>query len=338
MKGKQEGNRAKKTSFAGKKILITGGLGFIGSSLAIALAKQGAVITIVDNLTPNQGGNEFNIRSIRNRVLLNYADIRDTHAMNHLVKGKDFVFHLARQNDHILSLKDPFPDIDINVRGMAVLLEALKIHNQQARLIYVGTRGQYGNQVTLPVSETAPTNPRGIYEITNLTAEKMVSVYHEVHGLQSVMLRLTNVYGPKSQMKHDHYGVVNWFIRLALENKQIPLYGDGSLKRDFLYIDDAIDALILCATTQSCYGEILNVGNNKAETFRELVEALGRIIPTATWKFTQFSVERKAQEPGHFLSDITKINRLTGWKPKITLTQGLRRTVSYYKKHHNYYW
>jgi UDP-glucose 4-epimerase len=209
MKGKQEGNRAKKTSFAGKKILITGGLGFIGSSLAIALAKQGAVITIVDNLTPNQGGNEFNIRSIRNRVLLNYADIRDTHAMNHLVKGKDFVFHLARQNDHILSLKDPFPDIDINVRGMAVLLEALKIHNQQARLIYVGTRGQYGNQVTLPVSETAPTNPRGIYEITNLTAEKMVSVYHEVHGLQSVMLRLTNVYGPKSQMKHDHYGVVN---------------------------------------------------------------------------------------------------------------------------------
>lgn len=324
--------------FDGKQVLITGGLGFIGSSLAIALHKKGARITIIDNLTPNQGGNEFNIRAICNDVIVNYADIRDTHAMNHLVKNKDFVFHLARQNDHILSLKDPFPDVDINVRGMAVLLEAMKHHNPSGKLIYVGTRGQYGNQVSLPVSESAPTNPRGIYEITNLAAEKMVSVYHEVHGIRSIMLRLTNVYGPRSQMKHNHYGVVNWFVRLALDQNQIPIYGDGSLKRDFLYIDDAIDALLCCAGSENCYGEIINVGNDKAETFKELVAVLARTVAGTTWKYTEFSAERKAQEPGHFLSDISKIHLLTGWKPKTSLLQGLRKTIRYYQRWKHMYW
>lgn len=322
----------KQSVFFDKRVLITGGLGFVGSSLALRLLPLGARVTILDNLTPNQGGNEFNIETIKDEITINYADIRDQLAVEQLVKNQDYVFHLARQTDHILSLTDPYPDIDVNVRGTAILLEALKKFNRSAKLIYVGTRGQYGSQVTLPVNEDAPTNPRGIYEITNLTAEKMVSVYHQVHGVASIMLRLTNVYGPRSQMKHDHYGVVNWFIRLAMEGKTIPIYGDGALKRDFLYISDAIDAILAVSEHPGCYGEIINIGNNKAETFLELVKLLIKVAKNGSWEFTPFTADRSAQEPGHFLSDITKIQKLTGWKPTIDLENGLAETISFYNR------
>ena len=325
-------------SLKGSRVLIIGGLGFIGSNLAIALVKKGAEVTILDNLTPNLGGNLFNIEPVKDKVDIHVSDIRDRLAVEQLVKEKEYIFHLARQTDHILSLTDPFPDIDINVRGTAILLEACKKYNPRVRLIYTGTRGQYGKAVKLPVSEDAPTNPRGIYEITNLTAEKMIQVYHDVHGIQSVMLRLTNVYGPRSQMKHDHYGIVNWFIRLAIDNETIPVYGDGKLKRDFLSIDDAVRAIILCAQTKACFGEIINVGNDKPDTFLTLVKSIIRIAGKGRFIFTPFSPERASQEPGDFASDITKIKRLTGWKPNVSLAKGLAETIAYYKKYTKYYW
>lgn len=320
-------------AFGGKNILITGGLGFIGSNLAIALVRAGARLTILDNLTPGQGGNLFNIEPIKNRVSINYNDIRDSLAVGQLVKGKEYIFHLARQTDHILSLTDPFPDIDVNIRGTAILLEACKKYNPKTRIIYVGTRGQYGNQVKLPVAEDAPTNPRGIYEITNLTAEKIILVYHDVHRLRGVCLRLTNIYGPRGQMLHDHYGVVNWFVRLALEGKTIPVYGDGKLKRDFLYIDDCIEAMLAVAAEPACYGEVINVGRPDGSDFAILAKTIVRLAKRGKVSFTPFSPERAAQEPGDFTSDITKITRLTGWKPTTSLTQGLTKTIAYYKKY-----
>jgi UDP-glucose 4-epimerase len=324
--------------FKGKNVLVTGGAGFMGSNLVIALAKAGAKVTVLDNMSPQQGGNLFNLEPVKDKIAIDYSDIRDTFAVNQLVKGKDYIFHLARQTDHILSQTDPFPDIDINVRGTAILLEACKKFNPTVRLIYTGTRGQYGPAVKLPVSETAPTNPRGIYEITNLTAEKMVGIYHDIHGIRSIMLRLTNVYGPRAQMKSNHYGVVNWFVRLALDGECIPVYGDGMLKRDFLYIDDAIDAMLQCTLTEKCYGEIINIGRDNPETFRELTELLIRVAKSGSWKFTPFSRERKAQEPGDFYSDITKIKKLTGWKPKTPLSEGLKKTITFYRKNKAQYW
>lgn len=321
-----------------KHALITGGLGFIGSNLAIALVKAGAKVTILDNLTPGQGGNLFNIEPIKEKITINYSDIRDQLAVEQVVKGKDYVFHLARQTDHILSLTDPFPDIDVNIRGTAVLLEACKTFNPSVRFIYAGTRGQYGKQVKLPVAEDAPTNPRGIYEITNLTAEKMVLVYHDVHGIRGICLRLTNVYGPRAQMHHNHYGVVNWFIRLGLEGKTIPVYGDGRLKRDFLFIDDCIDAMLRVAPTASCYGEIINIGRPDASDFATLAREIIKITRKGSIAFTAFSKERAAQEPGDFASDITKITRLTGWKPKTSLETGLTKTIAYCRKHRREYW
>lgn len=327
-----------KKRFYKKNILVTGGLGFIGSNLVIALVREGARVTIVDNMSPQQGGNLFNIAPVVKKVHINFSDIRDFHSMSHLVQDKQYIFHLARQTDHILSLTDPFPDIDVNVRGTAVLLEACKKFNPKARLTYIGTRGQYGKAVTLPVSEDAPTNPRGIYEITNLAAEKMVQVYHDVHGIQSVMLRLTNVYGPRSQMKHDHYGVVNWFIRLALDGKTIPVYGDGLLKRDFLFIDDAVQALLATALSTHCYGEIINVGSDTPITFLELVKTIIKVSRSGLFRLTAFSPERAAQEPGDFASDISKIRKLAGWSPRTSLAKGLVKTVAYYRKNKLHYW
>lgn len=327
-----------RATFHHKTILITGGLGFIGSNLAIALAKAGGSVTILDNLTPGQGGNVFNIDPIKDNVIIINKDIRDQPAVAKAVKDKDFVFHLARQTDHILSLTDPFPDIDVNIRGTAVILEACKQYNPKVRFIYAGTRGQYGKQVKLPVSETAPTNPRGMYEITNLTAEKMVQVYHDVHKIPSICLRLTNIYGPRSQMKHDHYGVVNWFVRLAMEDKTIPVYGDGKLKRDFLYIDDCIDAMLRVTSTPDCYGEVINVGRPTASDFLTLAKSIIRVAGRGTIAMTPFSPERAAQEPGDFTSDIRKIKKLTGWKPTTDLATGIKKTIAYYRKYQHYYW
>jgi UDP-glucose 4-epimerase len=325
-------------TFEGKNILVTGGAGFMGSNLVLALVEKGAIVTVLDNMSPQQGGNLFNLKPVKDKVTIDFSDIRDTLAVNQLVKGKEYIFHLARQTDHILSQTDPFPDIDINVRGTAILLEACKKFNPTVRLIYTGTRGQYGPAVKLPVSETAPTNPRGIYEITNLTAEKMVKVYHDVHGIRSICLRLTNIYGPRAQMKSNHYGVVNWFVRLAIDGETIPVYGDGALKRDFLYIDDAIDAMLRCTLTDTCYGEIINIGRDDPETFKELAEILVRVAKSGSWKFTPFSKERKAQEPGDFISDITKIKTLTGWRPKTPLSLGLKKTIAFYRKNKAHYW
>lgn len=326
------------STFAGKHILITGGIGFLGSNLAIRLVELGAEVTLADAMIPGYGGNLFNIAPIRTKTAVNFCDIRDENAMNYLVQGQDYVFHLAGQVDHILSLSNPFPDIDMNVKGTAVIMEACKRYNPTARVIYSGTRGQYGAAVTLPVSEEAPTYPKGIYEITRLTAEKITQVYHEVHGIKAISLRLTNIYGERAQMKHPRYGVANWFVRLAIDDETIQVFGDGQIKRDFLYVGDCVEAMLMCAACEAAYGEIFNVGVDEPTNFLQLVEAILAAAGTGKWAFAPFSPERKAQEPGDFYSDISKIKRIVGWQPRTTLHDGLTKTIAFYRAHKAYYW
>lgn len=326
------------TAFKGKRALVTGGMGFTGSNLAIALVDAGADVTIVDAMIPGYAGNLFNIDPIRDRVTVNFSDIRDVNVMNYLVQGMDYVFHLAGQVDHVMSLTNPFPDIDMNIKGTAIVMEAVKQYAPQAKVIYTGTRGQYGSAVSLPVNEDAPTHPKGIYEISNLTAEKIIQVYNDVHGIKSVLLRLTNVYGPRAQMKHPRYGVVNWFIRLAVDDDTIKVFGDGKILRDFLYMDDAIEAILMSALEPQAVGEVLNVGIDVPTNFIELAETLIDVVGTGHWEFAPFSKERKAQDPGDFYSDITKIRRLVGWEPSTSLRDGLRKTVEYYRQYKHHYW
>jgi len=331
--------------YAGKECLVTGGLGFIGSTLSIALAGLGAKVTVIDNMLPDHGGNPFNVEPVKGAVAINYGDILSEHAMAFLVRGKEIVFHLAGQVSHVLSMSNPFPDIEINVRGTLVLMEALKRHAPEAMVVYTGTRGQYGASVKLPVPEDAPTNPKGIYELSNLTAEKILQVYAQNFGARTALLRLTNIYGPRSQMKHSHFGVVNWFVRQLIEDKPLRVFGDGSIQRDFVYVDDAVEACLLAAAAPGARGEIVNVGDDRPTTFLELAEVMVRVAAEGAapgerprWEFAPFTPERLAQEPGHFYSDIAKARRLLGWEPRVPLEDGLRRTFEYYRQHRAHYW
>jgi UDP-glucose 4-epimerase len=237
-----------------------------------------------------------------------------------------------------MSLSDPFPDIDINIKGTAVLLEACKRHNRGARIVKLGTRGQYGPSVRLPVAEDAPMNPKGIYEVSLLAAEKIAQIYHDVHGIQTTPLRLTNIYGPRAQMRHSRFGVANWFIRLAVDGETIKVFGDGRLIRDFVYIDDCVAAILLAASTPAAAGQVLNVGNDQPSCFRELAETVVRVAGRGAWEFAPFTAERAAQEPGDFYSDISRIRALTGWSPRTTLDEGVRASLDYYQRHRTEYW
>lgn len=325
-------------SFKGKNVIITGGLGFIGSNLARRLVGLGAKVTVIDAMLPGYGGNLFNIHGIENAIRVNFSDIRDAHSMNYLVRGCDIVFHLAGQVDHILSLTNPFPDIDINIRGSAVVMEAVRENAPRARVVYTGTRGQYGPNVKLPVDENTPMNPMGLYELTNLTAEKMMLLYSNKHDVTTTVLRLTNIYGPRAQMRHSRYGVVNWFIRKALDDGTIEVFGKGDIKRDFLYVDDAVEAILLAAVRDEAAGEVFNVGRNDYSNFLELAKKVTALAGTGRWEFAPFSPERAKQEPGDFYSDITKIRNVLGWAPKVDLDTGLRMTIEYYRKYRHHYW
>ncbi len=320
------------TTLAGASVLVTGGLGFIGSNLAARLLAGGASVTLCDAMIEGYGGNPANIAGLRGRVEVDTSDVRDASAMERLVEGRDIVFHLAAQVSHVMSLSNPYPDIDINIKGTAVVLEACRKKNPKAVIVRSGTRGQYGPAVTLPVSEETPSDPRGIYEISQLSSEMICRTYTRIHGIRTVPLRLTNVYGPRGQMRHSQFGVVNWFVRLALEERPIPIFGTGKILRDFLYVDDCVEALIAAAVSPAAVGEILNVGHDRASTFLEVAELLREIVPGTRIEFTEFSPERKAQEPGDFVSDITKIRRLLGWEPKTGLREGLARTVDFYRE------
>src|SRR6185436_14285750 len=218
------------------------------------------------------------------------------------------------------------------IKGRAVVLEACRKTNPKAVVVRSGTRGQYGPAVKLPVSEDTPSDPRGIYEISQLSSEMICRTYTRIHGIRTVPLRLTNIYGPRAQMRHSQFGVVNWFVRLALEGRPIPIFGTGKILRDFLYVDDCVEALVAAAISPAAVGEILNVVHDRPSTFLEVAEILREIVPDTRIEFTEFSPERKAQEPGDFVSDITKIRRLLGWEPKTSLREGLARTVDFYRE------
>ncbi|MCX7857629.1 MAG: GDP-mannose 4,6-dehydratase [Deltaproteobacteria bacterium] len=325
-------------TYKDKEVLITGGLGFIGSNLAIELVKYGAKVTIVDNMLPRQGGNLFNIKDIEDKVKVNFSDVRNQLSMNHLVKGKDFVFHLAGQVNHVDSMRNPIQDLEINCLGTLVLLEALRHNNRNAKVIFAGTRGEYGKSVKLPVDENHPTNPKGIYAVTNLTAEKMVLVYHDIFGIKGVCLRITNTYGPRHQMQHDEYGVFNWFIRKALDGEAIPVFGDGKILRDFLYVEDLVECMLMTALTEEAYGMVFNVGTGIPISFIDLAKKIVEIAGSGRVEFREFTKERKEVEPGDYYADISRIKKIVKWEPKTSLEEGIKKTIEFYRKYKDQYW
>ncbi|HLD82951.1 MAG TPA: GDP-mannose 4,6-dehydratase [Candidatus Omnitrophota bacterium] len=324
--------------YKGKEVLITGGLGFIGSSLTIALVKKGARVTIIDNMLKRQGANLFNIEPVKHKVKINFSDIRNSKVMNSLVRAKDYIFHLAGQVSHIDSIRNPLKDLSINVEGTLVMLEACRLFNREAKVIFTGTRGQYGESVRLPVDEEHPMRPKGVYAITNLCAENLVMVYDEIHKVRAVSFRITNTYGPRHQMRSDEYGVLNWFIRKAIDNEEIPVFGDGRILRDFLYVDDLVRALLESGLCGAAYGNVFNVGTGKPINFIGLASKVVKIAGSGKVRFSAFTKERKELEPGDYYTDIRKIKKIVGWQPRVDLDKGIRETIEYYRKYKDKYW
>lgn len=321
-----------------KRVLITGGLGFLGSNLAVELVRLGARVTIADPMLPLYGGNMFNIEEIKDKITVHLSDIRDKEAMNEHVRGQELIFHIGNQTSHVDSMIDPLLDVDINCRGNIILLEACRSENPEVKIVYAGTRAQYGKPESVPVVETQGMHPTDIYGANKHAAEQYHMIYYHAFGLRSTSLRINNSYGPRHQMKHGKYGILNWFIRLALDNETIQIYGDGSQLRDYNYVDDVTQAFLLAGASDASDGEAYNLGSGNPIRFKEMVEKIIEAAGSGRSEFITWPDDRKQIEVGDYVADYDKFRKAFGWEPKIGFDEGLKETVAFYKKYRSHYW
>ncbi|MCA1586385.1 MAG: NAD-dependent epimerase/dehydratase family protein [Acidobacteria bacterium] len=323
--------------YRGRRVMITGGLGFIGSNLAHRLASLGADILLVDSLIPDYGGNLFNVSGIEDRIRINVADVRQASTMNYLVRDREVIFNLAGQVSHIDSMRDPHTDLDINCRSQLTILEACRRHNPHVKVVYASTRQIYGRPDMLPVTERHLVRPTDVNGINKAAGEYYHLVYNNVFGVRACSLRLTNVYGPRQLLRHNRQGFIAWFIRLALEDREIPVFGDGSQVRDFVYVDDAVDAFLRAGATDALNGEALNVGGSEHMAHRDLVQLLIEVAGTGRYRFVDWPAEKKAIDIGSFYADSSKFSHAVGWTPEVKLREGLTRTLAYYRANMRHY-
>lgn len=331
--------------YQNKKVLITGGAGFIGSNLAIELVSLGADVTVVDALIEGYGGNLFNIRPVKEKVKWVKGDIRAKKTVDKLVQGKEIIFNLAGTLSHIDSMTDPMTDLEINCKAQLSLLESVRKLNPKAKVVFAGTRNQYGRARYLPVAESHPQEPTDINGINNIAAEKYHLMYTHVYGIKTVSLRMTNTFGPRHQMKHPRQGILNWFVRKIMDGEKIILYGDGKQIRDVNYITDVVSALLSVPQSQKGWGEAYNLGGTPVSLL-DFVSRVLKIISTSQNEVSPrgrivlkpFPAERKQIEVGDYIADWSKMKKTYGWKPAVSLDEGIKKTLEYYKKYKKYYW
>ncbi|MCW1970590.1 MAG: NAD-dependent epimerase/dehydratase family protein [Anaerolineae bacterium] len=320
-------------NFDNQNILITGGIGFIGSHLARRLVGLGAHVTLVDSLIPSYGGNLFNIHDIRSRLTVNISDVRDPFAMAHLVQGQHYLFNLAGQTSHVDSMSDPFTDLEINARAQLSILEACRKHNPDIKIIFASTRQLYGKPQYLPVDEQHPIVPVDVNGINKLAGEWYHLLYNNVYGVRSCALRLTNTYGPGMRVKDARQTFVGIWIRNLIEGKPIQVFGDGLQKRDFNYADDAVDALLLAAESPEADGQIFNTGSHEVINLHDLAALMVEVYGRGSFEIVPFPPERKKIDIGDYYSNYDKMQQVLGWQPKIDLHEGLKRSLAYYVEH-----
>ena len=312
-------------------ILITGGLGFIGSNLARALVTQGASVTLVDSLIPQYGGNPFNIQDIKDRVSVNICDVRDPFGMKYLVQGKDYLFNLAGQTSHLDSMTDPQTDLAINATAQLSILEACRCANPDIKIVFASTRQLYGKPDYLPVDEKHPIRPVDINGINKLAGEWYHLLYNNIYNIRACALRLTNTYGPGMRVKDARQTFLGIWVRLLLEGKPIKVFGDGLQLRDFNYVDDCVQALLLAGANEEANGKIYNLGNKETIQLKSLADMMTRLSFGGSYELVPFPDERKAIDIGDYYGDFSLITKELGWQPKISLEEGLHLTLSYYK-------
>lgn len=324
--------------YEGKEVLVTGGLGFLGSNLALALHGLGARLTLFDALLPLYGGNPFNIEGLGGAADVVQADIRDFAALERAVEGKDVVFNIAAQTSHVDSMTDPWLDVDMNCRGQINLLEAVRRRAPAARVVYAGSRAQYGRPASVPVREDTPGRPTDVYSANKAAGEAYHFVYASAFDLWVTSLRINNAYGPRHQMKHGKYGILNWFVRLALDGRTIRIFGDGAQMRDYHYVDDVTEAFLLAGRCPEARGETFVLGGPEPVSFARLVQQVVEKAGSGSCEHVPWPEDRKAIEVGDFRADFSKARDVLGWEPAVGLAEGLERTVRFYREHRDRYW
>jgi len=324
--------------FAGKRVLVAGGLGFIGSNLARRLVELGADVLLVDALIPAYGGNLFNIAGIEDRVRVNIADVRNESVTNHLVQGQDFLFNLVGQVSHIDSMQDPYTDLETNCRAQIALLEACRRYNPQVKIVYTGTRQVYGRPRYLPVDEEHPVEPVDINGVHKMAAEWYHRIYHQAYGLRTVTLRLTNTYGPRMRVKDSRHGFIGWWIHQVVRGKEIEIFGTGQQIRDFNYVDDVVEALLLAAAHPDTDGQVYNLGGDEPISLAELARLLVDVNGGGNYRLVPFPTDRQRIDIGDYYGDDSRIRTQLGWQPKVSLREGLARTLAFYREFGDHYW
>jgi UDP-glucose 4-epimerase len=328
--------------YEGRHTLVTGGLGFIGSNLAIRLLELGAHVLVVDSLIPETGANTFNIEPVQDhpRLSIRTVDVRDVLAMQRLVKGQSIIFNLAGQVSHIDSMTDPFTDLDINCRSQLALLETCRNYAPDAKVLFASTRQIYGRvpEEQLPVDERQPPNPVDVNGINKLAGERYHVLYNNVYGLRTSVLRLTNTYGPRMLVKNNRQTALGWLLRQALDGEEITIFGDGTQLRDFTYVDDVVDAFLTAGMNDAANGQVFNIGAIEPTSLREVTELLIDVAGRGSYRMEPFPADRKAIDIGSIYIDDRKIRRVLRWKPRVDLREGLERSVGFYDANRDQYW
>lgn len=325
-------------AYGGATVLITGGMGFIGSNLAHRLVDAGATVTLVDSLIPEYGGNPFNVEGISGRVRINVCDVRDPFSMGHLVRGQDFLFNLAGQTSHLDSMSDPLADLAINTTAQVSLLEACRKVNPRVRLVFASTRQIYGKPDYLPVDERHPVRPVDVNGINKLAGEQYHLLYSDVHGIRACALRLTNTYGPRMRVRDARQTFLGVWIRRLIEGQPFTVYGDGAQLRDFTYVDDCVDALLLAGSHEDSSGRIFNLGSREVVSLARLAAMLVELNGSGRFEHAPFPPERRSIDVGDYHGDHRLASGVLGWEPRVGLSDGLRLTLDYYREHHAHYW
>ncbi|MCO6430668.1 MAG: GDP-mannose 4,6-dehydratase [Deltaproteobacteria bacterium] len=323
--------------FSGKRVIITGGLGFIGSNLALKLAKEGAAITLVDSLIPEYGGNLWNVDAIKNQVRINISDVRDEYSLKYLIQGNDVLFNLAGQTSHLDSMNNPFPDLEINARSQLSILEACRKHNPLIKVVFASTRQVYGTPEALPVDERHPLRPVDVNGINKIAGESYHLVYNNVYNIKTAVLRLTNTYGPRMRIKDARQTFLGIWIKNLLQQQPILVFGDGKQVRDFNYVDDVVDALMLAAESDEANGQIFNLGAEDPASLKDVAELMVATARTGRYEIVPFPNELKKIDIGDYYGDYRKIRSKLGWKPKVNLQQGLAQTIEYFRANLEHY-
>jgi UDP-glucose 4-epimerase len=320
------------------KVLITGGMGFIGSNLANRLVSMGAKVTLVDSMIPEYGGNLWNIESVREKVCVNIADVRDDYAMKYLLQHQDILFNLAGQTSHVDSMEQPHADLEINARAQLSILEACRRYNPHIKIVFASTRQIYGKPVYLPVDEAHALHPVDVNGINKLAGEMYHLLYHQVYGIQTAVLRLTNTYGPRMRVVDARQTFLGIWIRRLIEGLPILIYGTGNQIRDFNYVDDVVEALVQVALSKDANGEVFNLGHDHPVSLRETAEQLIALHGKGTYQLVPFPAERQIIDIGDYYGDFGKIRRHLGWTPSTSLQEGLRHTLEFYERNAAHYW